>query len=66
MKGTPAEARVVAKTGSMSNVRAWAGFVNAADERLVFAILANNFEAPPETITAAAEAILVRLASFRR
>ena len=67
MKNTPAEGNARAKTGSMSNVRALAGYVTSASgEPLVFALLANNFDAPGETITSAEDAIVVRLAQFSR
>jgi D-alanyl-D-alanine carboxypeptidase/D-alanyl-D-alanine-endopeptidase (penicillin-binding protein 4) len=67
MKGTAAEGNARAKTGSMSNVRGLSGFVTTADgEPLVFAILANNFETTADTITRTADAIVVRLAEFKR
>ena len=67
MKATPAEGNARAKTGSMSNVRALSGYVTSADgEPLVFSIIANNFDTAPETITRAADAIVVKLAEFRR
>jgi serine-type D-Ala-D-Ala carboxypeptidase/endopeptidase (penicillin-binding protein 4) len=67
MKGTPAEANVRAKTGSMSNVRSLSGYATSADgEPLVFSIIANNFDAPPETINQTTDAIVVRLATWRR
>jgi D-alanyl-D-alanine carboxypeptidase/D-alanyl-D-alanine-endopeptidase (penicillin-binding protein 4) len=67
MKGTPAEGNVRAKTGSMTAVRGTSGYVTSADgEPLVFCILANNYDAPAGTITAAEDAIIVRLAQFRR
>ena len=67
MQGTPAEGNARAKTGSMANVRALSGYVTTADgERLAFAIIANNFETPADAITGAADAIVVRLATFHR
>ena len=67
MKGTPAEVNARAKTGSMTGVRALSGYVTTADgERLVFSIVANNFETPADVVTAATDAIVVALARFRR
>jgi D-alanyl-D-alanine carboxypeptidase/D-alanyl-D-alanine-endopeptidase (penicillin-binding protein 4) len=67
MKGTPAEGNARAKTGSMTAVRGTSGYVTSADgEPLVFAILVNNYDSPGTTITAAEDAIIVRLATFHR
>jgi len=67
MKGTAAEGNVRAKSGSMANVRTLSGYVTSAGgERLVFAILANNFDAGAEVVNAATDAIVVRLAQFTR
>jgi D-alanyl-D-alanine carboxypeptidase/D-alanyl-D-alanine-endopeptidase (penicillin-binding protein 4) len=67
LKGTVAEGRVQAKTGSMSNVRALSGYVSTADgEPLAFSILANNFDTPPDVVNNATDAIVIRLAQFRR
>jgi D-alanyl-D-alanine carboxypeptidase/D-alanyl-D-alanine-endopeptidase (penicillin-binding protein 4) len=67
MKGTPAEGNARAKTGSMTAVRGTSGYVTSADgEPLVFSILVNGYESPGSTITAAEDAIIVRLAEFRR
>jgi len=67
LKGTAADGRVHAKTGSMSNVRAMAGYVDTADaEPFVFAIIANNFDSPPDVINSATDALVVRLAEFSR
>jgi D-alanyl-D-alanine carboxypeptidase/D-alanyl-D-alanine-endopeptidase (penicillin-binding protein 4) len=67
MKGTAAEGNARAKTGSMTPVRGTSGYVTAADgEPLVFSILVNGYDTPGSTITAAEDAIIVRLATFRR
>jgi D-alanyl-D-alanine carboxypeptidase/D-alanyl-D-alanine-endopeptidase (penicillin-binding protein 4) len=67
MKGTAAEGNARAKTGSMTGVRSLSGYVTAAGgERLVFAIIANNFDAAPAAVNAATDAIVVKLAEFKR
>ena len=67
MKGTPAEGNVRAKTGSMSNVRAVAGYLTTADrEPLAFAVIANNFETTADVINKAADEIMLRLVTFSR
>lgn len=65
LAGTPAEGKVRAKTGTVDNVRAIAGYVETTDgETLVFSIIANNFTVPNSVIDAAADKALVRLATF--
>ena len=67
MKGTAAEGNARAKTGSMTAVRGTAGYVTSADgERFVFAILVNSYDSPAAAITAAEDAIIVRLAQLQR
>jgi len=67
MKGTPAEGNARAKSGSMTGVRSLSGYVTSAGgEHLAFAIVANNFETPPDVVNAATDAIVVKLASWRR
>lgn len=65
--GTAAEGVARAKTGSMSRVRALAGYVETADgEPLAFAILANNFSAPAGDVTRVIDEAVALLASFSR
>jgi serine-type D-Ala-D-Ala carboxypeptidase/endopeptidase (penicillin-binding protein 4) len=67
MTGTAAHANVRAKTGTMSNVRALAGYVTTRDgEPLAFVIMVNNFEGPGAAALKAIDAIAVRLADFSR
>ena len=67
MAGTAAEGNAHAKTGSIANARALSGYVTTADgERLVFSIIANNFETAASLIEQTSDQIVVRLAQFRR
>jgi D-alanyl-D-alanine carboxypeptidase/D-alanyl-D-alanine-endopeptidase (penicillin-binding protein 4) len=67
MKGTAAEGNARAKSGTLANVRSLAGYVISADgEPLVFAIVANNFGTMPDVAIAAIDAIVVKLAEFKR
>ena len=62
LRGTRAQGRVHAKTGSMSNVRALAGYVTTiAGERLAFAIVANNFKVRGSVIDAVTDRALTAL-----
>jgi D-alanyl-D-alanine carboxypeptidase/D-alanyl-D-alanine-endopeptidase (penicillin-binding protein 4) len=67
LAGTAAEGRVRAKTGTVDNARAIAGYVDTAGgETLIFSIIANNFTVPTSAIDAAADQALLRLATFTR
>jgi D-alanyl-D-alanine carboxypeptidase/D-alanyl-D-alanine-endopeptidase (penicillin-binding protein 4) len=67
MKNTLAVGNARAKDGSMAGVRTLCGLVNTAgNEPLAFAILVNNFAAPGPAVVAAIDAIVARLAGFRR
>ena len=66
LRNTAAEGHVRAKDGSMAGVRALCGIITMPDARpLVFAIFANGFSVPGPTITAAIDAIVLRLANYR-
>lgn len=66
MKETPAANVVRAKTGDLEFVRSLSGYVTAATgERLVFAILSNNFTGPSAEIGRLMDAISIRLATYR-
>lgn len=59
MKGTRAEGNVRAKTGSIANARALSGYLRTlGGELVVFSIIANHFNAPPETIDATVDLAL--------
>lgn len=63
--GTPAEGRVYAKSGSMSNVRGLTGVVQTADgEFVAFAFLANGFAARGADIDARVDACLQAIAAL--
>jgi D-alanyl-D-alanine carboxypeptidase/D-alanyl-D-alanine-endopeptidase (penicillin-binding protein 4) len=67
MRGTPAENRVHAKTGTMSNVRSLSGYVTTlSGETIVFAIIANHFRVSPAEIDAITDNALNRIVQFAR
>jgi D-alanyl-D-alanine carboxypeptidase/D-alanyl-D-alanine-endopeptidase (penicillin-binding protein 4) len=67
LRGTRAAGRVRAKTGSMSNVRALAGYVTTlTGERLAFAIVANNFKARGSALDAVVDRALDALVAKDR
>jgi D-alanyl-D-alanine carboxypeptidase/D-alanyl-D-alanine-endopeptidase (penicillin-binding protein 4) len=67
MTGTAAASNVRAKTGTMSNIRALAGYVRTRDgEPLAFAVIVNNFEGPGAAAADAIDRIAVTLANFSR
>jgi serine-type D-Ala-D-Ala carboxypeptidase/endopeptidase (penicillin-binding protein 4) len=67
MQRTRAAGNVIAKTGSIANVRSLSGYVRTQDgEQLVFAILANDFVTPAATITWMADLACEILANFTR
>jgi PBP4 family serine-type D-alanyl-D-alanine carboxypeptidase len=67
MRRSLAEGNAVAKTGSISNVRALSGFVRTRDgETFVFSIIANDFVIPSATVNWIADLAVEVLADFSR
>ncbi|HTR79713.1 MAG TPA: D-alanyl-D-alanine carboxypeptidase/D-alanyl-D-alanine-endopeptidase [Gemmatimonadaceae bacterium] len=67
MRGTPAEANVHAKTGSVAQARSLSGFVRTAGgEPLMFSLLANNWSVPGRDVERAQDSIAVWLARLHR
>jgi serine-type D-Ala-D-Ala carboxypeptidase/endopeptidase (penicillin-binding protein 4) len=67
LRGTAAEGRVQAKTGTLSGVRALSGYLTTqAGERLVFSIIANHHTRPAATADRVVDAALVRLVAEPR
>ncbi len=64
MVGSAAEGVVRAKTGSMTRVRALAGYVAPViGEPIAFAILANNYTVPSQAVTRAVDEAVVAIAA---
>jgi serine-type D-Ala-D-Ala carboxypeptidase/endopeptidase (penicillin-binding protein 4) len=62
LRGTPAQGRIHAKTGTLSNVRALAGYLTTrSGERLAFTFIANNFQGRGAPIDAVIDRALLAL-----
>lgn len=65
LKGTAAEGRVFAKTGTLRQSNALAGYVNAqSGARFVFSIVVNHSTAPSHDAVAAIDAVVEALAGY--
>lgn len=42
LKGTSLDGKVQAKSGTMSRIKSYAGYINSGEKRLIFAIIVNN------------------------
>ncbi len=63
LKGTAAEGRVRAKTGTIAGVKSFAGYVKSVSGReLIFAIIVNEYSCRTKLIKKKLEAILLRMA----
>lgn len=66
MRGTPGEANVRAKTGTLGNVRSLSGYVTTlGGQQLLFSILCNNYLVGTDHISRVQDTIAVRLARMR-
>ncbi len=67
MVGTEAAGNARGKTGTMTGVKTLAGYVESRDgEQIAFAILANNFYLPSESIVETIDKAVERIAQFSR
>lgn len=65
MKGTPAQGRIHAKTGTIAGVKSFAGYAHTlSGKRVIFAIIVNGFYCRPKVIKKRLEAVLVRMAEI--
>jgi D-alanyl-D-alanine carboxypeptidase len=65
MRGTAAEGRVRAKTGTIAGVKSFAGYVKSiSGKELVFAIIVNDYTCRTRLIKKKLEAILVKMAEI--
>ena len=67
MRGTSAEGKIYAKTGTISNVRCLSGYATTKNnENLVFSIMVNNFICSVQVVMDLQDQICIALTSFDR
>ncbi|HDQ00241.1 MAG TPA: D-alanyl-D-alanine carboxypeptidase/D-alanyl-D-alanine-endopeptidase [bacterium] len=67
LKGTVAEGKIFAKTGTISNVRCLSGYAETADcETLIFSTMFNNFLCSVQVVLDVQDQICMLLSSFSR
>jgi D-alanyl-D-alanine carboxypeptidase/D-alanyl-D-alanine-endopeptidase (penicillin-binding protein 4) len=65
MRGTPAEGKVRAKTGSMTHVMNMSGYMKGREGGIyAFSILMNNYSGPAEPVKRLQDSLLARLANI--
>ena len=66
-KGTAAEGKVHAKSGYMTRVRSYAGYVKTKNKRnIAFALIVNNFNCTPYQMKKKMEKIMIKLAEIEK
>jgi D-alanyl-D-alanine carboxypeptidase/D-alanyl-D-alanine-endopeptidase (penicillin-binding protein 4) len=66
-KGTAASGRVKAKSGYMTRVRSYAGYVTTKNKRnIAFALIVNNFNCTPFQMKKKMEKIMIKLAEIEK
>jgi D-alanyl-D-alanine carboxypeptidase/D-alanyl-D-alanine-endopeptidase (penicillin-binding protein 4) len=66
MRGTVAEGKVFAKTGTLTYARNLSGYVTGADgKEYIFSLLFNNFTVPTANISMIQDRICILLANYR-
>jgi D-alanyl-D-alanine carboxypeptidase len=65
MKGTTAQGRIRAKTGTIASVKSFAGYAHTLSGRkVIFAIIVNGFYCRPKLMKKKLEAVLVKMAEI--
>jgi len=67
LSGTPAEANVRAKTGSLASARALSGYlIDGSGETLVFSLMVNDYDVPGSVAVALEDLLIEQIALYRR
>ena len=65
MKGSAAQGRIRAKTGTINNVKSFAGYVHSVSGRkLIFSLIVNDFDCRVKVMKKKLEAVLIKMAEI--